>query len=115
MDAQKICATVMLEDDAEKVSAAIDVADNIFEQSIEMAQHVIGHGDASRRDVLALATAHAQSATIAYAAHQIVAVLRELTPEISGAISEARADIGAGILGCIQQALTPTHENHNHA
>ena len=95
------------DDTATPVHKAMDAADSMLAESLDMAQHVIGHSPAVRREVLALAKAHFQSATMVYAVNQIVAVLRELTPEIAGAISEAGTDIGAGILGCIQQALTP--------
>ncbi|OGB27098.1 MAG: hypothetical protein A3I66_19080 [Burkholderiales bacterium RIFCSPLOWO2_02_FULL_57_36] len=114
MDANKICAVGLLEEDASDLNDATDIADNIFQQSIDMAQHVIGNSEALRRDVLALATAHAQAATHVYMVNKLAAVLRELAPEIAGAISEAGTDVGSGIVQGLQ-ALKPRMRTCNQA
>lgn len=101
---------------ATPVHVAIDVADSMLCESLDMAQHLIGHSASARREVLTLTAAHLQSASIVYAANQIVTALRELTPEIAGAISEAGTDIGSGVAEGLQQALnTGTHDNTNNS
>lgn len=110
MDANKIFAVELLEEDAEAVNAAVDIADNIFAQSMDMAQNVIGFSSSVRDQVLTLATAHAATAANVYAAHTFAKVLRELAPEIAGAISEAGTDVGAGIVQGLQ-SLKPRMRN----
>ena len=90
---------------ATPVHRAIEVADCIFAESLDMAQHVIGHSASERNQVLTLATAHAAVVVKVYAAHMRAEVSRELVPEIAGAISEAGTDIGAGIALALEQAL----------
>lgn len=92
---------------------AIDAANRILCESLDMAQHVIGHSLPVRGDVLALAMAHAQIAVKVLAVNEFVAVLREVAPEIVGAIGEAGTDIGAGILGCVEQVLKQQNEISN--
>ena len=90
------------------VADAIDIADAITVQSLDAAQTAISFGDRDIPKVLQLAGANIQAAAIVYAAQLITAALRELTPEVAGAISEAGTDIGAGIALAMQKALTPT-------
>ena len=98
------------EETATPVHRAIDVADHILAESLDMAQNVIGLSLSVRKEVLTLAIAHAQIAAKVYAAHELNAVLRELAPEIAGAISEAGTDVGAGIVQGLQ-ALKPRMRN----
>ena len=91
---------------------AVDVADCILCESLDMAQHVIGHSPAVRDQVLELAAVHAKVAVTVYAAHAQAEVIREVAIEIAGAISEAGTDIGAGIALALEQALkASTSEN----
>lgn len=84
---------------------AIDAADRIVCQSLDMAQHVIGHSPSVRNQVMALAAVHAQVAATAYAAHLQADAIREVAPEIAGAISENGTDIGSGIALALEQAI----------
>lgn len=93
------------EETATPVHRAIDVADHILAESLDTAQHVIGHAPSLRKEVLTLAVAHAQIAAALYATHERNAVLRELAPEIAGAISEAGTDVGAGIVQGLQAVM----------
>ena len=77
---------------------AIDVADCIVSQSLDMAQHVVGHSPEVRDQVLRLAEMHAQIAVEAFKAQAIVSALQDLTPEIAGAICEAGSSIGIGLV-----------------
>lgn len=77
---------------------AADIADHITAQSIDFAQTTHCSGELSRRDSLALAAIHAGIAAQVYAVNELTAAIREVTPEIAGAISEAGTDIGAGLV-----------------
>lgn len=81
---------------------ADDVACRVLFAAMDAAQHVIGHGEDVRDQVLALASIHAQVAARAYAAHAIADAIREAVPEIAGAISELGTDIGAGLADGLQ-------------
>lgn len=104
-------ASELSRDRQEAANLAVDIADTLVAQSLDFAQNSISFGEAARRDLLTLATAHAQVAATVYIAHELTAALREVNPEIAGAISEAGTDIGAGIAECLQRALnTNTHD-----
>jgi hypothetical protein len=112
MNATNIPVEELPKGHGDAVNLAVDIADHIAVQSIDFAQNAIGFSSALREHVLILATTHAQVAAKVYAVHELTAVLRELTPEIAGAISEVGTDIGAGIAEGLHQALnTNTHEN----
>lgn len=63
-------------EDATPVNQAIDTADQMLGQSLDMAQHVISHSPSERKEVLALATAHLQAAALLYAVNQLTAAIR---------------------------------------
>lgn len=67
---------------------AVDVADRILNESLDMARNVIGHSPALRCQVLALASAHAQVAATVYAAH-----LTAAAPDRNTAAINAPAEI----------------------
>jgi hypothetical protein len=104
------------EEHKEAVNVAIDIAHQMTAQALDTAQHAIGFQSADRRLVLELAAANINAAAIVYAAHVKADAMRELTPEVTGAISEAATDIGAGIALALEQALkTPNDDNHDNA
>ena len=76
---------------------ATEIADQLMEESLYFARNQISHSDADRRDVMALATAHARVAAIAYAVLQLGLDINDRATEIAGAISEAGTDVGAGL------------------
>ena len=80
---------------------AIDVAESILCEALDMAQNVIGHFPEQRDQVLRLAQIQASTASAIYVANAYIAALREVTPEVAGAISEAGTDIGAGLVEAI--------------
>lgn len=77
---------------------AIDAAESILCEALDMAQNVIGHAPADRDQVLRLAQIQASMATAIYVANACIEALREVAPEVAGAISEAGTDIGAGLV-----------------
>lgn len=103
------------------VNKAIDVAGQMMAEALDAAQHVISHSAADRSHVLILASSLAQTSATVYAAHlaaesrrQFVETLRELFTELMGEISDAGIDIGAGVLGVIQQVLEQFNETQHH-
>ena len=116
LDLDWLCMPAPPEEAATPQHRAIDVADSILFESLDMARHVIGFSPSLRKEVLALATVHAQISAKVYATHALSAALREVTSEIMGAISEAGTDIGAGLTLGLQQALkAAAHENNGHS
>lgn len=93
-----------------EANIAIDIADHMAEQSLDYARSRLGP---DWKNAVPLAAAHLNCASVVFSARVRDAALRELTPEIAGAISEAGTDIGAGILGGIQQALKQKNETNN--
>lgn len=104
MDIERIQGFKLTQDRQNAVNIAIDIADAVTTQSLDLAKELIGNSDSVRGDILVLATAHMQIALMSYAVHELSAVLREFAPEIAGAISEAGTDIGAGIFEGFQHA-----------
>jgi hypothetical protein len=96
------------EDRSSAANAAIDIADQMTVQAIDAAQHTCISDEAL---VIQLAAANIQAAAIVYATHAITTAMRELTPEIAGAISEHGTDTGAGIALAVQQVLNALAHN----
>ena len=93
---------------------AIDVAHQMTCQAINTAQDAISYGDEAKPLVVQLAAANIQAAAIVYAAHTITDAMREVTPEIAGAISENGTDRGAGIALAIEQILKTFLDDNTH-
>jgi len=83
------------EDRKKAAHLAGDVADLLALDSLNFAKNEIGFSDEVRRDVLMLAKAHLQAASMAYAAHERAAALREVAPKIAGSICKVGTDVGA--------------------
>lgn len=83
------------------LQTAADVADNLASYIVSRALEFSGFSSATNgRDMglaMQMATAHMQVTTMIYVVHWLTAAIREVAPEIAGAISEAGTDIGAGL------------------
>ena len=90
---------------------AIDVADHMAEQSLDYARSRLGP---DWKNAVPLAAAHLNCAIVVLSTRMRDAALRELTPEIAGAISEAGTDIGAGIALALEQALKTFPDDNTH-
>jgi hypothetical protein len=106
MKAQNMAAIPLSESTHEAIFLAVAVADTVSKYSIDMAQKTIGHFDSVRGDVLVLANAHMQAAMTAYVVRELVAALRELTPEIAGAISDAGTDTRSNLIEVFRLAAS---------
>lgn len=113
------------ESQIQAIYQAVDIADLMAAQAIDAAQNAISFGDKDMPQVLQLAAANMQAAAAVYAAHRkadaignaaasIVLAIREMTPEISGAVSDSGTDIGAGIALALTQALKTLSDDNTH-
>lgn len=102
------------DENATPVHKAIDIAGQMMAEALDAAQHVISHSAADRGHVLILGVGLAQTSAKVYVGHLVADALRDLAPELAGAIGEAGTDIGAGVLGVIQQVLEQFNETQHH-
>ena len=107
MNLEKLSIAELKESDQSAVNIAVDIADAIIAQAIDFAQNVIGFSDAKLLAVVALAAAHAQVSALVYAARRQPSVLREVTPEVAGAISDAGTDVGSDVAACYMRSKLP--------
>jgi hypothetical protein len=83
---------------------AIDVADCIVSQSLDMAQHVIGHSPDVRGHVFRLAEMHSRLAIEAYKSHALVAALQGISAAVKSA-SDDSATVLETALGNVDSSL----------
>ena len=95
LDLRFLCVDNDPNDTVTRETKCMDVASHILDESLDTAQHVIGHSPSVRNEVFALATMHSQIAAMVYAAYLNADALHEVARKIAGAIREAGADVEA--------------------
>ena len=95
-------------DTVTRETKCMDVASHILYESLDTAQHVIGHSQSVRNQVFTLAKMQSQIAARVYAAHLYADALREVAPKIAGAIREAGADVEVVLAEVFQPQFSST-------